>query len=66
WATPTPWADDEKRLTMELMQWLPKLCLTLPALARARKDMGDPSKQDDLFGDLVDHATSSPARSLPN
>lgn len=66
WSTPTPWADDEKRLTMELMQWLPKLCLTLPALAKARKDMGDNSKQDDLFGDLVNHATRSPARSSMN
>lgn len=62
WATPTPWADDEKRLKMELGQWLPKACLTIPSLARVRKDTGASSGQDDLFGDLVNHATSSPAR----
>lgn len=62
WSTPTPWADDEKRLKMELGQWLPKACLTIPALARVRKDTGKLGGQDDLFGDLVNHATSSPAR----
>jgi hypothetical protein len=62
WATPTPWADDEKRLKMELGQWLPKACLTIPSLARVRKDTGEKTGQDDLFGDLVSHATSSPAR----
>jgi len=66
WATPTPWADDERRLTERLMQWLTKIGMTLPALARARKDLGDNSKQDDLFGELVNHATSSPARSSMN
>lgn len=60
WATPTPWAEDEKRLKMELGQWLPKACLTIPSLARVRKDTGAKSGQDDLFGDLVNHATSSP------
>jgi hypothetical protein len=63
WATPTPWADDEKRLKMELGQWLPKACLTIPSLARVRKDTGDKGGQDDLFSDLVGHATSSPGRS---
>lgn len=62
WSTPTPWADDEKRLKMELGQWLPKACLTIPALARVRKDTGATGGQDDLFGDLVNHATSSPNR----
>jgi hypothetical protein len=62
WATPTPWADDEKRLKMELGQWLPKACLTIPSLARVRKDSGPQGQQDDLFGSLVSHATSSPAR----
>lgn len=61
WSTPTPWADDEKRLKMELGQWLPKACLTIPSLARVRKDTGSKSGQDDLFADLVNHATSSPA-----
>lgn len=60
WATPTPWADDEKRLKMELGQWLPKACLTIPSLARVRKDTGEKGGQDDLFADLVNHATSSP------
>lgn len=61
WHTPTPWADDEKRLKMELGQWLPKACLTIPSLARVRKDTGEQGKQDDLFADLVNHATSLPA-----
>lgn len=61
WATPTPWADDEKRLKMELGQWLPKACLTIPSLARVRKDTGEKSGQDDLFADLVNHATTLPA-----
>jgi len=62
YATPYPWADDEKRLKMELGQWLPKACLTIPSLARVRKDTGVQGAQDDLFGDLVNHAMSSPAR----
>ncbi|MEH6436688.1 hypothetical protein [Massilia sp. DD77] len=61
WSTPTPWAEDEKRLKMELGQWLPKACLTIPSLARVRKDTGVQGGQDDLFSDLVSHATSSPA-----
>lgn len=63
WATPTPWADDEKRLKMELGQWLPKACLTIPSLARVRKDSGPQGQQDDLFASLVAHGTSSPRRS---
>jgi hypothetical protein len=66
WVTPLPWADDEKRLKMELGQWLPKACLTIPSLARVRKDTGVQGGQDDLFGDLVNHATSSPARGSLN
>jgi hypothetical protein len=62
WVTPLPWADDEKRLKMELGQWLPKACLTIPSLARVRKDTGEKGGQDDLFGDLVNHATSSPGK----
>lgn len=61
WSTPTPWADDEKRLKMELGQWLPKACLTIPALARVRKDTGVQGGQDDLFNALVSHGTISPA-----
>ncbi|SFB96451.1 hypothetical protein SAMN05216344_106114 [Polaromonas sp. OV174] len=61
WATPTPWADDEKRLKMELGQWLPKACLTIPSLARVRKDTGEKGGQDDLFADLVNHAGTLPA-----
>lgn len=61
WSTPTPWADDEKRLKMELGQWLPKACLTIPSLARVRKDTGEKGGQDDLFSDLVNHATTLPA-----
>lgn len=64
WATPTPWADDEKRLKMELGQWLPKACLTIPSLARVRKDTGERSGQDDLFSELVNHATNSPGKGL--
>jgi hypothetical protein len=66
WHSPTPWADDEKRLKMELGQWLPKACLTIPSLVRVRKESGVQSGQDDLFADLVQHATASPNRGLPN
>lgn len=66
WATPTPWADDEKRLKMELGQWLPKACLTIPSLARVRKDTGDKGGQDDLFSNLVSHGINSPGRSSPH
>ena len=66
WHSPTPWAEDEKRLKMDLGQWLPKACLTIPSLVRVRKDTGVAGGQDDLFGDLVAHATSAPNGSLPN
>lgn len=61
WVTEMPWAKDEVRLKMELGQWLPKACLTIPSLARVRKDTGVQGGQDDLFGALVGHATASPA-----
>ncbi|WP_298235904.1 hypothetical protein [uncultured Azohydromonas sp.] len=61
-----PWAEDEKRLKMELGQWLPKACLTIPSLARVRKDVGGPSPQDDLFSELVGHATTSPRSNSPH
>lgn len=61
WSTPAPWADDERRLKMELGQWLPKACLTIPSLARVRKDTGEKGGQDDLFQDLVSHAITLPA-----
>ena len=64
WASPTPWADDEKRLKMELGQWLPKACLTIPSFVRVRKDTGASGAQDDLFGELVAHGQNSPARNL--
>jgi len=60
WVSPTPWAEDEKRLKMELGQWLPKACLTIPSLARVRKDTGEKAEQDDLFSALVEHATALP------
>lgn len=63
WSTPTPWADDEKRLKMELGQWLPKACLTIPSLARVRKDTGPQGQTDDLFAGLVNHAINSPRKS---
>lgn len=66
WVTETPWAKDEARLKMELGQWLPKACLTIPSLARVRKDTGVQGGQDDLFADLVNHATASRGKSLPN
>lgn len=66
WATDTPWAKDEARLKMELGQWLPKACLTIPSLARVRKDTGVQGGQDDLFSELVNHATKSHANGLPN
>jgi len=66
WSTPTPWADDEKRLKMELGQWLPKACLTIPALARVRKDTGKQGGQDDLFDELVSHGINSPGKRSPH
>ena len=60
WVTELPWAKDEARLKMELGQWLPKACLTIPSLARVRKDMVPQGQQDDLFAALVSHATNSP------
>lgn len=66
WATETPWAKDEARLKMELGQWLPKACLTIPSLARVRKDTGEKGGQDDLFQDLVNHATTSQRNALPH
>lgn len=66
WHSPTPWADDEKRLKMELGQWLPKACLTIPSFVRVKKDTGVQGGQDDLFGDLVQHGQSSPQSGLPN
>lgn len=64
WASPTPWAEDEKRLKMELGQWLPKACLTIPSFVRVRKDTGASGGQDDLFADLVAHGQGSPGRNL--
>lgn len=66
WHSLQPWAEEEKRLKQELSQWLPKACLTIPSLARVRKDTGEQAGQDDLFADLVGHATASPGRGLPN
>ncbi|WP_230403814.1 P27 family phage terminase small subunit [Undibacterium curvum] len=66
WAQAAPWAEDEKRLKMELGQWLPKACLTIPSLARVKKETGAVSGQDDLFQDLVSHGLSSPARKPPH
>lgn len=66
WVTPLPWADDEKRLKMELGQWLPKACLTIPSLARVRKDTGERGGQDDLFGELVNHGINSPGKNAMN
>lgn len=63
WFQATPWALDESRLANELAQWLPKACLTIPALTRVKKDAGVTGAQDDLFGALVEHATASPGRS---
>ena len=60
WVTEMPWAKDEARLKMELGQWLPKACLTIPSLARVRKDMGPQGQQDDLFAALANHAINSP------
>ena len=66
WVSPTPWAEDEKRLKMELGQWLPKACLTIPSFTRVRKDTGAQGGQDDLFADLVGHAQSSAGNGLMN
>ena len=61
WSSETPWAADERRLKTELGQWLPKACLTIPSATRVKKDMGIGNGQDDLFGDLVEHARQRPS-----
>lgn len=66
WQSLQPWAQEEQRLKQELGQWLPKACLTIPSLVRVRKDTGGPSGQDDLFSELVGHATASRGKGLPN
>lgn len=66
WVGPTPWAEDEKRLKMEVGQWLAKLAGTIPSLTRVRKDLGAGAAQDDLFAELLEHARGSPgARPAP-
>ena len=64
WVAPTPWAEDEKRLKMELGQWLPKACLTIPSFTRVKKDSGASGVQDDLFADLVGHGQKSAGPAL--
>lgn len=66
WAQAAPWAEDEKRLKMELGQWLPKACLTIPSLARVKKETGVIAGQDDLFQDLLNHGISSPQKRSPH
>lgn len=44
------------KLKAELLKWLPESCLTLPSSVMARAKLGDEGTQDDLFGDLLDHA----------
>lgn len=66
WAQHTPWSLDESRLANELAQWLPKACLTIPALTRVKKDAGVTGAQDDLFAALVEHGTASPGKSSPH
>lgn len=45
-------------LKKELLTWLPESCLTLPSSVMARAKLGDEGVQDDLFGDLLAHATA--------
>lgn len=66
WVSEMPWAADERRLKMELGQWLPKACLTIPSLTRVRKDEGDKSGQDDLFAALVEHGSGGASGSPPS
>jgi hypothetical protein len=67
WQSLQPWAQEEQRLKQELGQWLPKACLTIPvAGAGAQGQRASPGGQDDLFADLVAHATASRAKGLPN
>ena len=66
WVGPTPWAEDEKRLKMEVGQWLAKLAGTIPSLTRVRKDLGGGAGQDDLFAELLEHARGSPGGKQPH
>jgi hypothetical protein len=43
-------------LKKELLTWLPESCLTLPSSVMARAKLGDAGQQDDLFGELLEHA----------
>lgn len=56
-------------LKKELLQWLPESCLTLPSSVMARAKLADEGVQDDLFGDLLAHATAArnvaPKRAAP-
>ena len=45
-----------RTLKGELLKWLPESCLTLPSSVMARAKLGDEGMQDDLFGDLLEHA----------
>ncbi|MGC5885720.1 hypothetical protein [Ralstonia pseudosolanacearum] len=45
-------------LKKELLVWLPESCLTLPSSVMARAKLGEEGQQDDLFGDLLAHATA--------
>lgn len=66
WHSSTPWADEELRCQKTLLELLPRAGLDLLTLAKVRKELGDDDPQDDLFGDLVKHAQSSPANKLLN
>ncbi|MDW5417734.1 P27 family phage terminase small subunit [Iodobacter sp. CM08] len=48
-------------LKKELLQWLPECALTIPSLSNIRSKTGDQSQQDDLFGNLVNHAANRPS-----
>ncbi|WP_375591588.1 hypothetical protein [Chitiniphilus eburneus] len=52
-----PHSYTEKQLKRDLLKWLPEACLTIPSLVAARAKLGDNGLQDDLFADLVAHAT---------
>ncbi|WP_003276079.1 hypothetical protein [Ralstonia solanacearum] len=47
-----------RNLKGELLKWLPESCLTLPSSVMARAKLGDEGTQDDLFGDLLAHASA--------
>ncbi|WP_416046687.1 P27 family phage terminase small subunit [Cupriavidus basilensis] len=56
YSQPHPLYYAARDIKQELLKWLPEACLSLPSAVMAKAKIGEEGKQDDLFGDLLDHA----------